>query len=149
MASNDPFIRGEDVVLKFYQQKGAAMKNVLILAKNWNVDENATEIAEGVQGENRDRLDKVTNYYEGSFDIYQNDKEFIEAYIEAQEALDSNQIPLKQSFAVLTKTPKGNFAYVCQEAVVGPCKESMTSRQDAVMYNVKFRFRYYRRVPSI
>lgn len=149
MATNDPFFRGEDVLLKLYQQSGAAIKAVYLAAKNWKVNENATETNEGVQGENRDRLDKVTNFYDVNFDIYQSDVAFLTAYLAAQAALDNNQIPLQQSFAVLIRTPKGNFAFVCQEAVVGPIDMGMTGRADPVMVNCKARFRYFAPVPSI
>lgn len=148
MATNDPHIRGRNVILKFYQQKGAAMKPVYLAAKNWKVSENATEVAEGVNGEDRDRLDKVTNYYDVTFDIFQSDMEFMDAYMEAQDADDNVQLPLKQSFAVLIKTPKGNFVYLCQEAKVGPWDDSMTGRPDPLMKSCKARFRYYKKAPA-
>lgn len=149
MAYNDPHIRGENVSLKFYQQKNGSIKPVYIAAKNWKVTENATEVAEGVNGENRDRLDKVTNYYDCTFDIFLPDMEFMTAYIEAQNAFDNVELPLKQTFAVLIKTEKGNYAYLCQEAVVGPIDLSMSGRADPVMVNVKARFRYYKAAPAI
>ena len=75
MAGNDPFIRGENAVLRVYQQRGAAVSPIYIPIKNWKINENATEVVEGVQGENRDRLDKVTNYYDITFDAYLQDIE--------------------------------------------------------------------------
>lgn len=144
MAGTDPFIRGENVQLRFYQQKGGALKPVYIAAKNWKVSENATEVNDGVNGEDRDRLDKVTNYYEITFDIFLPDMEFLDAYMEAQAAMDNNEFPLKQSFAVLIKTPRGNYAYQCQEAMVGPWDKSMSSRSDGVMQSLKARCRYYK-----
>ncbi len=149
MASNDPFIRGENVVLKFYQQKGLAMKPVYLAAKNWKVTENATEVAEGVNGENRDRLDKVTNFYDVSFDVFQPDMEFLDAYMEAQDAMDNNEFPLKQTFGVIIKTPRGNHAYICQEAMVGPWDTGMSGRADPYMATCKARFRYYKKAPSL
>lgn len=150
MASNDPFFRGEDVVLRFYQQDGSTLKPVYIAAKNWDVEENAAEIADGVGGERRDRLDKVTNYYSGSVDIFQADQEVMRAYLKAQAADDAHQFPLKQSFAVMIKQVGGvNACYLCKEAKVGPFKKSMSSRQDVVMLNLKFRFRFYEEAKAI
>lgn len=150
MAGTDPHIRGEDATLRFYQQKGTALKPVYIAAKNFKVTENASEIREGVQGERRDRLDKVTNFYEITFDIFLPDLEFLTSYIEAQDALDAGtQFPLKQSFAVLLKTPRGNFAYNCQEAIVGPIDLSMTGRSDPLMINVKAACRWVKQIPSL
>lgn len=149
MAANDPFIRGENVVLRLYQQKGSALKPVYLAAKNWKVTENATEVNEGVNGENRDRLDKVTNFYEVTFDIYLPDMEFLTAYMEAQTAMDNNQFPLKQTLAVLIKTPRGNYAYSCQEAMVGPFDHNNSGRADSNMMSCKARFRYYKQVQAI
>lgn len=148
MAANDNFFRGENVQLRFYQQKGAALRPVYLAAKTWKVGENATEINDGVNGEDRDRLDKVTNFYEISFDIFQGDVDFMDAYMEAQAADDNNEFPLKQSFAVLIKTARGNFAYQCQEAKVGPWDQNNSSRQDAVMLSLKARCRYYKKLKS-
>lgn len=146
MASNVPFFRGKDVVLKLYQDG----KPVYIAAKNWDVEENATEVAEGVNGEDRDRLDKVTNYYSASVDIYQADQTFMDAYIAAQAKDDASVLPLKQSAAIMIKHRDGTrAAYLLQEAKFGPTKTTQSGRADAVMLNVKVRFRYYRKVPTI
>ncbi len=146
MASNIPFFRGQNVVLKFYQNN----KPVYLAAKNWDVEENATENADGVNGENRDRLDKVTNYYTATVDIFQTDQEAMAAYIAAQDADDNNQLPLKQTAAVQIKHRDGTrAAYLLQEVKVGPMKISNSSRQEAVMLNLKMRFRYYKPVPAI
>lgn len=146
MASNIPFFRGQNVVLKFYQDN----KPIYLAAKNWDVEENATEIADGVNGEDRDRLDKVTNYYTATVDIFQADQEVMTAYLAAQNADDNNQLPLKQTAAVQIKHRDGTRAsYLLQEVKAGPMKMSMSSRQEAVMLNLKLRFRYYKSVPSI
>ena len=146
MAANIPFFRGKDVVFKFYQDG----KPVYLAAKNWDVDENATENADGVNGEDRDRLDKVTNYFTASLDVFQADVNAINTYIAAQDADDQSLLPLKQSGAVQIRMRDGTrAAYLLQEMKMGPCKLSMSSRQEAVMWNVKLRFRYFKQVPSI
>lgn len=149
MAFNDPNVRGENAKLRMFQQENGAIKPVIVPIKNWKVTENATEIAEGVQGENRDRLDKVTNYYDVTFDVYVNDATFINTYILAQDALDSNEIPLKQLFSVqFDMVGGGRAAWAMQEAIVGPIDLGMTSRQDPLMVNVKARCRYMKPVPT-
>ena len=146
MATNIPFFRGQNVVFKFYQDN----KPVYIAAKNWEVEENATEIADGVNGENRDRLDKVTNYYTASLDIFQTDQEVMEAYLAAQQADDDNQLPKRQTAAVqITHRDGTRAAYLMTEVKAGPMKVTNSSRQEAVMLNLKLRFRFYKAVPSI
>ncbi len=146
MAANIPFFRGQNVVLKFYQDN----KPVYIAAKNWDVEENATEVADGVNGEYRDRLDKVTNYYTANVDIFQTDQEVVAAYLASQDADDTNQLPKRQTGAVQIKHRDGTRAsYLLQEMKAGPMKLSNSSRQEAVMLNLKLRFRFYKPVPSI
>lgn len=145
-SANKPHVRGQNVVLKFFQNN----KPVYLNAKNWEVEENATEIAEGVNGEDRDRLDKVTNYFSCSVDTYMQDQEILQAYFEALATDDATQLPLRQVLAVQGTERDGvRFAYLMQEAKAGPIKFSMTSRQDSIMVNLKFRFRYLKRVQSI
>jgi hypothetical protein len=146
MASNIPFFRGQNVVLKFFQDN----KPIYIAAKNWDVEENATEIADGVNGEHRDRLDRVANYYTASVDIFQTDQEVVAAYLANQDNDDANGLPLKQSGAIQINHRDGTrAAYILQEMVMGPMKISNSSRQEAVMLNLKVRFRFFKPSPAI
>lgn len=149
MAFNDPFVRGENSKLRCFQELNGAIKPIIVPIKNWKVGENATETNEGVQGENRDRLDKVTNYYDITFDVYVNDATFLDSYVLAQEALDSNGTPLKQLFSVQYDIAGGGrVAFSLQEAVVGPIDLGNTSRQDPLMISVKARCRYFKKIPT-
>lgn len=146
MASSIPFIRGQNVKLRFYQNG----RPIYIPVKNWKVTENATENADGVNGEKRDRLDKVTNFFEVTFDVFQENEDLMTAIMDAQEVDDSAGLPLKQTFAVQKEIRDGTkLAYICTEAKVGPWEETMSSRQEANMIGMKARFRWYKKVPSI
>lgn len=146
MAANIPFFRGQNVVFKLYQDN----KPVYIAAKVWDVEENATEVADGVNGEDRDRLDKVVNFYSVSIDIFQTDQSVVQAYLDAVAADDAAQLPKKQTGAIQIKHRDGSrAAYLLQEMKVGPMKLSNQSRQEAVMLNLKIRFRYLKPVKSI
>jgi hypothetical protein len=146
MADSIPFIRGQNVKLRFYQNG----RPIYIPVKNWKVSENAAEVADGVNGEKRDRLDKVTNYYEVTFDVYQENEDFMSTIMAAQEVDDAAGLPVKQTFAVQKEIRDGTkLAYICTEGKLGPWEESMTSRADANMIGCKARFRFWRRVPSI
>jgi hypothetical protein len=143
-ATNVAFFRGQDVVLRFYQNNA----QVLLPAKNWSVEQNAAEINEGVNGEYRDRLDLVTNFYSGSVDIYQADQKTMDSIIAAQAPYDNSTFPLTQYAAVLIRQRDGVTAgYALREAVFGPWNMNMSSRQDPVMLNIKFRFRFYEKLP--
>lgn len=146
MSASIPFFRGKDCVFKLYMNN----KPVYLAAKNWDVDENCTENNDGVNGEDRDRLDKVTNYFSSTIDVFQTDQAVLQAYIDAQDADDASLLPLKQMGAIQIRHRDGTRAsYLLQEMKVGPLKMSLSSRQEAVMLNMKVRFRYMKPVPSI
>jgi len=146
MSANIPFFRGQNAVLKLYQEN----KPIYIACKTWDVDENATDIADGVNGENRDRLDKVTNYFTVTVHIFQTDQSVVEKYMEAQEEDDNANLPKVQTGAIQIHHRDGTRAcYLLSEMKVGPMKITMSSRQEAVMLQLKLRFRYFKSIPSI
>jgi hypothetical protein len=145
MAASTPFFRGKDVTLRIYQDG----KPVYIPAKNWKVTEEAHEAADGVNGEDRDRLDKVTNYYSATVDIFQNDQELMTALIAAQDEDDASNLPLSQAAAIQIRQRDGRRAvYLLEEAKFGPWDMNQGGRAEAVMLTLKLRFRYYKPAPS-
>ena len=146
MAASIPFVRGQNVTLRLYQDG----KPITIVGKNWSVDSNAAEIADPVNGELRDRLDLVMNYYSGSVDVYQSDESTLQAMMDAQDADDAQGLPLSQTGAVQKNHRDGTrAAYLMQGLKLGPWSESASGRTDAVMLTIKFRFQYYKTIPSI
>lgn len=146
MAANVNFFRGEDVTLKIYQDGNP----VYIAAKNWTVDLNATEIQEGVNGEDRDRLDLVANYYSGSVDIYQADQTLMLALIDAQGTDDAAASPLAQRASVRIRQRDGTrAAYKLSNCRFGPWTMAQTGRADPVMLTMKFRFTNFDEVQVI
>ena len=146
MAANIPFWRGEHVTLKLYQDGNP----VYIAGKRWRISQNAAEIAEGVNGEKRDRLDLVTNYYEGEVDIFQSDQEAMTMFIDWQTNEDAVALPLAQQAAVRIQHRDGTRAsYRLLNAKFGPWTEDMSGRPDPVMMTIKFRFTEWKPVQTI
>lgn len=144
--SSIPFVRGQNVTIRLFQGGSP----VYITTKNFKVEENATEANDPVNGEIRDRLDKVTNYYSFSCDVYENDTVLMDAYMEAQEAEDAQGLPLSQSAAVQKKMRDGTrVAYAMQEAKFGPWDYAPGERTATSMTTIKGRFRFWKRLPSI
>ncbi len=143
---NGAFFRGCNAKLKAYQNG----RPVVFLCKNFDVEENASENNDGVCGEDRDRLDKVTNYFSVSVDLYQKDQELMNAIIAAQEADDAAGFPLPQTCAIEIQQRNGTrVAYLLTECKFGPFKWSNSSRDEAVMVNLKIRGRYWKPVAAI
>lgn len=136
-----PFFRGQNVVLRLLSDG----KSVTLLAKNWTVKEEAAEISDGVNGENRDRLDLVVNSYTATFSVFQTDQEVMQALIDQQDQNDANGLPFKQSGMVIINHRDGTRAkYLLLEGILGPFTVNMSSRQEAVMLDCSLRFRYWK-----
>ncbi len=145
MANDTKFFRGENAVLKYYQNG----KPIYIACKNWSVDQNATECADGVNGEDRDRLDIVTNYFSASADIFQNDQSVMQSIMDAQAAHDAAGLPPRQAGAIQIRHRDGTRAnYLLKEMTTGPWGMNNSGRADAVMLSLKFRFTKFTPVQS-
>lgn len=146
MATSIPFTRGQHAILKLFQDG----KPVYIAVKSWKVSENATEVNDGVNGEDRDRLDKVTNFFSIDFEVYMEDTAFLRKYMEAQDLDDAASLPAKQTLSMQFKHRNGTrSSFVLQEGKLGPADIGMGGRADAIMVSCKARCRYLRPVTSI
>ncbi len=144
--SSIPFTRGQNCILRLVQDN----EPVIIAAKSWSVEENANEANDGVNGELRDRLDKIINFYSGTVEIYQSDRDVMDKIIAAQSADDAQGLPLDQ-YAVIQKRHRDGtkVAYLMEEAVFGPFTDNASGRAENVMLTLKFRFRFWKPVQAI
>lgn len=144
MATNNlPFTRGLHVQLKFFSNGNP----VVINAKNWNCEQNATEVQDDVCGELRSRLDLITNYFSGSVDIYHSDEETMNAIIEQQTNDDAYTTPFEQSASMrITHRDGTKAAYRLKGMKLGPWNMTTGGRTEANMINLKFRFTDWEKV---
>lgn len=132
-----PFFRGKDVTLRFSSNG----KPIYLAGKNFQWNQVAVEAADGVNGEDRDRLDLITNYYEGSVDIYQADESVMLALIDQQTNDDANGAPFIQTGSVrINHRDQTRAAYKMKGMKLGPWTQSMSGRTDPSMLTIKFRF---------
>lgn len=135
--NNIPFTRGKNVQLKLYNDG----RPVVIDGKNWSVEQNAVEVADDVNGEDRSRLDIVTNYFSGTVDIYESDETLMNEIMAQQDNQDAFGAPLKQSASIRKRHNDGTkAAYRCSNMVWGPWTSSAPGRTEANMITLKFRF---------
>lgn len=140
-----PFTRGQNVTLRCYQGNSP----IYLATKNFKVEENATETADPVNGELRDRLDKVANHYSFSGEVYVADAILMDTIIAAQDADDAQGLPLNQGAAVFIKHRNGTqSAYAMAEAKFGPFDFNPGERSAATMITFKGRFRFWTKLPS-
>lgn len=146
MATNFPFTRGLNVTMKLYSDGNPLFIN----AKNWSVEQNATEVADDVNGEDRSRLDLITNYYSASVDVYQSDESTMQALIDQQTNDDAAATPFKQGASIRIRHRDGTkAAYRLEGVKLGPWSNDVGGRTEPNMLKLKLRFTKYVPVQAI
>lgn len=91
-----PFMKGKDGKLAISQDR----VRKTYPTKTYSLKPNVTKHNDGVNGEDRDRLDVTLNFYEGSFQMFMGDAQIIKDFIAAQKARDARTAPLDQQGGV-------------------------------------------------
>jgi hypothetical protein len=91
-----PFMEGRNGRLLFVQDRVPKSYPW----KTWSIKPNVTKHADGVNGEQRDRLSKTLNYYEITAQMYVKDAEWLRDWLAAQAADDAMTAPIDQAGAV-------------------------------------------------
>lgn len=132
-----PAMTGRHATLVLFQDN--AKKNFPF--KSWTIKPNVTKHADGVNGEDRDRLDVTLNYYEFSGEMFQVDLEALEAHLEALEARDAKTIPLDQKGAIRFQPNNGTKAsFVLQGMSIDDFDLKQGGRNEKLMVSVTGRF---------
>jgi hypothetical protein len=141
-----PFFRGKDARFRFFFD---GTERVL-RAKTWDVSRNASKHADGVNGEDRDRLDSVTNYFEASVTAFQEDVAAWRWLLSDIENKDAQTLPLDKGAAITIKIIDGSkAAFVLDEVEVDDWKIAQGGRAEAVMLTIPLRARYFKEAPSL
>lgn len=141
-----PFFSGKDAIFRFF----LGGPEVLLHAKTWNVKRNATKVADGVNGEQRDRLQSITNYFELASDCFMNNSALIDALLSIITNDDAGAAPLVAAGSVRLRILDGSrVSYVASELVVDDWDIRQGGRAERVMAGVPMRFRYFKKGKSI
>jgi hypothetical protein len=141
MAQGAPdFVSGKHVRFKFYLN-GAP---VIVFMKDTDIEEDAEEIADDVNGEDRSRLQKLTNFYRCQGQVFTPDKKLLEAWITNQANEDANEPQLDAAAGIRVEFLDGSAAaFVMKKVTVGPLKLRIGGRKERVMQNLALRFQYF------
>lgn len=146
MATDLTFYKGQQAVFRFFFDG----TEVVLNSKSWAVKVNVTKIADGVNGEDRDRLDRVTNYFEITADCFQRDVKILQAMLADIANDDQTVPPLDKGGGVRIKLYDGSRkAFVCKEVVWDDFDFGATARADRAMIKVSWRCRYFDEVRSV
>ena len=132
-----PFMEGRNSSLIVFQQN--QRRNFPFKSKG--VKPNVTKHADGVNGEDRDRLSVTLNYYEGSAEMYVGDLQFLTDWLEAQKARDAKTAPLDQTGALRFYPNDGTKkTYILQEFILDEwdLKDGGRSEKKMVTFNYRF-----------
>ena len=143
--SDIPFVKGQQSVFKFFLDGN----EVILNTKSWNCKANVTKIADAVNGEERDRLDRVVNYFEISAECFNRDMKVLDAAIKDIENDDQSVTPLDKVGGVRIKVLDGSRkAYQCKELVLDDFDITASERAPRTMSKLTMRCRYFSAVKS-
>jgi len=143
--ANVPTFSGKDSVFRLFSNG----IEIVLLAKTWELGPNCTNVNDGVNGEDRDRLQTITNYYEGTLTCFQNDLKALNALLSNTANNDAEALPFDQAFVASFKIiggPKNNF--IGKEMTIDNWRENQGGRTERVMLTIPFRCRYFDPIAS-
>lgn len=108
--------------------------------KSFNFKPNVTKHADGVCGEERDRLSLTLNFYEGSFQMLVVDAEFLEHWLVAQGVRDAMTIPLEQAGALRFRPNNGTRkSFILDELILDEFDYNAPGRAEKKMCTINYR----------
>ena len=141
-----PFFSGKDAVLRLFSN-GA---EVILNAKTWDCGPDVTKVADGVNGEDRDRLQSITNSYSFTADCYMDDAKQIDAMLAWSSNNDAQVAPYDAAAAISIKVLDGSKkAYLAKEVTIDDHRIKQGGRTERVMITINFRARYFTALPTL
>jgi hypothetical protein len=115
--------------------------------KSFSAKPNITSINDGVCGEDRDRLDNETNFYEIKLSCFQRDLSKFSKLLVDQDLIDEGGIATDKEFAFVIKAKDGSKkGYQCSEAVFDDWNLDVGGRTERGMLEIPIRCRYIKEV---
>lgn len=115
--------------------------------KSIDVKANVTEIAEGVCGEDRDRLQTITNYYEINLTFKLVSTEVIKRLVQDSDNDDLNVMPLQKDFALIAQPNNGlTEGFSFREMAIGSWGLNIGDRKELANFTLPIRARYFKAV---
>src|ERR1700690_3693041 len=110
--SDVSFFKGQQAVFRVFLDS----QELILNTKSWNVKVNVTKIADGVNGEDRDRLDRVVNYFEISADAFQRDVLVLQGFLKDIKNDDASVFGLAKGGGMRLKILDGSRkSFQCKE----------------------------------
>lgn len=141
-----PFWSGKNAKVTFLQDN----TKVPVDVTSWSVKRNATKVNDGVGGEDRDRLDSITNYFDISLTCKQVGIEDLKKLLEDIDNEDALVAPLDKALAFTIKPNDGSKAsFVATEVTVDDWDWASGGRTERQTLTIPLRARYFREVSTV
>lgn len=142
-----PGFSGKNARLVFVMDR----KKVEFIPKTWNVKQRATLIADGVGGEDRDRIGKIIDGYDWALACYQTTLNQLMALLGYDAKLDTNTEPFECGAGIVIYPNNGTRAgFEGREISIDDWTfDGNPGRTERSMLVVPFRTRYFEPVPTI
>lgn len=139
-------ISGKDVQLRFFQNNVPRT----VRSKSITVEMIGTEVADGVNGEIRDRPQTITNLFRVSLELYMPDKIILDGWLETIANYDLGLPDLNRVIGVKFKLLDGSSAaYKMYGSMTqDPWSLNVSGRTDRVMQSAKYRAQFFDSVQS-
>jgi len=141
-----PFWKGKDAKVIFFQDG----KQIPVDVDSWSVKPNVTDIADGVCGEERDRLDYEINYYDINLECKQQTTDALEAVLDDGDNQDAHVLPLDKSVAFSLKCNDGtNRAFAAGgDVTIGAWDFSAGGRTERNKFTLPLRSQYFKKIKT-
>lgn len=124
----------------------------LVITKTWRVTEQAVEATDGINGEQRDRLQKVTQFYRCTFDCYDDGSSNNLQNLITNQLQEDAQLPdLPLSGGLIFTYPAlagARKAFVLKNCTMGPLDIGSSGRTTAINSALSFRAQYFAAVAA-
>ena len=143
-----PFWSGKNATVSFFMD-GA--NKVPVVVESWSCKPNVTAVNDGVNGEDRDRLQTMVNYYQFTLNCKQEGvKDLLKLLVNIKND-DQNTLPLNKGLAFIIKPNDGTTSMfqVSGDVTVDDWEWANSGRTDRQKLTIPMRSQYFTEVPTI
>jgi hypothetical protein len=141
------FLSGKDAVMRYFQD---GTELATLNAKTWECGPKATEFADGVNGERRDRVGAQTDYYEITLELWVDNLDQIDVLLVDRDNEDARVVPLDKS-ALMQIFPRDGSqkAYAFLDVVVKDWRIKQGGRKERMLVSVNLLATDMKKIPTV
>lgn len=141
-----PFMKGKTAFVRFLLDG----EKVEVTVKSWEIECVGEEIADGVNGEDRDRIDYEINYFRISLELFKENPTLLKKLMANQANDDAGALPLAKGAGFVLKSQDGSkLGLKAEEMTIDNWKLASSGRTDRLMTTLPLRARYVSEVAGL